>query len=76
MTLLGACHSVHWLRKEAKVRLKKAKPAEEIADRLGQLFQVLLDWRNEVPGVPSSLSPWQGSGKDLDAFIERRTKGW
>ena len=55
---------------------KEGKTAEEIADRLGQLFQVLLDWRNEVPGVPSSLSPWQWSRKDLNAFIERRTKEW
>jgi hypothetical protein len=76
MTLLGACHSAHWLRKEAKRSAKEGKTAEEIADRLGQLFQVLLDWRNEVPGVPSSLSPWQWFRKDLDAFIERRTKEW
>ena len=57
MTLLGACQSSHWLRKEAKRSAKEGKTAREIADRLGQLFQVLLDWRNEVPGVPSSLSP-------------------
>jgi hypothetical protein len=65
-----------WLRKEAKRSAKEGKTAEEIADRLGQLFHVLLDWRNEVPGVPSNLSPWQWSRKDLDAFIERRTKEW
>ncbi|MEY2603783.1 MAG: hypothetical protein QOH31_1567, partial [Verrucomicrobiota bacterium] len=58
---VGACQGAHWLRNEAKRSAKKGKNAQEISDRLGQCLQVLLDWKNDCPGVRSKLNPWEGS---------------
>jgi hypothetical protein len=53
-----------------------SSPAQ-ISHRLGDLNQVLQDWReNQVSNELLSGNPWDWRSEELDAYIERRRKEW
>jgi hypothetical protein len=79
---IGATHASAWFRSVVKQMAKEGKSASEISDRLGDLHQVLLDWRNslriqslDLPGE-GHQNPWEWTRDELDTFIERRKSQW
>ena len=77
---IGATHAATWFREEAKRMAKEGKTAQEISDHLGDLNQVLIDWRNDwinpYVGLPSEENPWEWKAEDLKAFIAKRKREW
>jgi hypothetical protein len=77
---IGATHASNWMRNVVKEMAAEGKTPQEISDYLGDLNQVLLDWRinwtNPRLNLPHGTNPWQWPKADLAAFIAERKKQW
>jgi len=77
---IGATHAATWFCEEAKRMAKEGKTAQEISDYLGDLNQVLIEWRKNWTthnvGLPSGENPWEWKTEDLKAFIAKRKREW
>jgi hypothetical protein len=78
---LGATHAADWLAGVAKRMADEGKSARDIAQRLSDLRDVLVDWKTpeaqaiqaiELPEGESN--PWEWTNERLDAFIAHRKK--
>jgi hypothetical protein len=72
---IGACHGAQWLRAETRKMVAEGKTAEHVSAVLGDLAQVLLDWREGKVQMPAG-NPWEWSKPDLAHYISARKGEW
>jgi hypothetical protein len=65
----GACHAGQWLLHTSQMLAGEGMTATEIADHLGELNDVLGDWRSQTREMPDG-NPWDWSLKDLASVIK------
>jgi hypothetical protein len=77
---IGATHAGTWLWQETKRMAEEGKSSQEIAERLGVLNMVLMDWRTDLTNptfeLPSETNPWEWKEADMDKFIAERKDQW
>jgi hypothetical protein len=57
--------------------LEEGKSKEEILERLGDLEEVLTDYRNDRVEMPGNGSPpWEWPANQLEHFISMRKSEW
>lgn len=71
----GACHGAQWLRKKVKLMAQEGRSATEVSAMVGDLMQVLVDWRGGQVEMPAG-NPWDWSGEALQHFIALRKSEW
>ena len=71
----GACQGAQWLQGQAERMAADGASADQIAARLTERVQVLLDWRDGQVQVPEG-NPWEWPEDALLDFIARRKVGW
>lgn len=69
----GACHSSQWFLQTSRTLADEGRTAAEIAEHLGELADVLSDWRSQTGEIPDG-NPWDWSFKDLASLIKRQKK--
>jgi hypothetical protein len=68
----GACHAAHWLSKQTLALARERKTAEQIADHVSDLEEVLTDWRNHTnPDLPNG-NPWDWPKPTLVDYIAKQ----
>ena len=55
--------------------IEEARPAEEVAARLADLNEVLIEWHNRRAGIPIG-PPWHWEADELAHFIAMRKSDW
>jgi hypothetical protein len=77
---IGAAHAAAWFWQVSKQMTMEGKTSQEISERLGDLSEVLADWRNnwttQNVALPSEDNPWEWKAADLNAFISKRKPEW
>jgi hypothetical protein len=71
----GACHGARWLQGQAERMAADGASADQIAARLAERVQVLLDWRDGQVEMPEG-NPWEWPEDALLEFIARRKATW
>ena len=71
----GACYGAQWLQGQAARMAADGASADQIAARLRERVQVLLDWRDGQVQVPEG-NPWEWPEDALLEFIARRKAEW
>jgi hypothetical protein len=67
----GACYGAQWLQGQAGRMAADGASADQIAARLRERVQVLLDWREGRVEMPEG-NPWEWPENLLLEFIARR----
>jgi hypothetical protein len=73
---IGATHAASWFWQVSKQMTMEGKTSQEISERLGDLTEVLGDWREQNVPLPSNDNPWEWKAADLNAFISKRKREW
>jgi hypothetical protein len=71
----GACHASQWLRAETRKMAADGRSADHISAVLGDMVQVLMDWRDGKVQMPDG-NPWEWPKPELDHFIASRKSEW
>ena len=71
----GACHGAQWLQGHAERMAIDGAGADQIAARLRERVQVLLDWKEGRVEMPEG-NPWEWPDDALLEFIACRKAEW
>jgi hypothetical protein len=72
---IGACHAAQWLRDETRKMTNEGHPPKHISAVLGDMVQVLLDWREGRVEMPAG-NPWEWPKPALADYIATRKSEW
>ena len=72
---IGACHGAEWLHKQATRMMAGGSSAAQISTKLGDLVQVLMDWREGQVEMPDG-NPWEWGEEVLSHYISSQKVEW
>jgi hypothetical protein len=72
----GSSRTGFWLVQEAKRMAQQGKTAQEIVERLDNLYHCDRDWRDFPQNVPSDERPEVWGREVLEKYIAKRKPEW
>ncbi len=71
----GACHGALWLSTIAQHMAEEGRPTDDLAERLSEMTEVLIEWQNGTVAMPVG-PPWHWQSEELDHYISMRKGEW
>lgn len=76
---IGATHGAQWFRTVARTMVDEGASASEISSRLGDLIEVMQDWRQNATLADETFpegNPWTWPKETLEDYINAHRSDW